>query len=346
MYIVGNLDVSDTSSTSNLIADKIQTSNIIGASSFINSNILKINYTSPTNYSNNNLEIYGKTSNIGKVYIKETLNVGTSITTENIYAGGGNIININANNISSGILKTQNGGTGLSTISRTNLLFGGQNNTITQNDVLKFEDNILYAPNFNGSFSVAQAAAGVLLVTRGGTGISTIIPGAIPFGNTSTEMKTSPLLSYNDEQNTLVLKTLNVSNILISGWETSSRISIDRNGVIEPLNFRDVGLLDASYTNKGIVMADIDHFSMVNGKISLKAAPNTWTANTSGNKIIFPSETVIDSAVGVNYAVGINLKFPQYTFDVNGDINTSNNGKIRIDGVLLLILYRAELQVR
>ena len=336
MYIIGNFNVSDTSSTSNLIADKIQTSNIIGAASFINSNFLKINYTSPTNYSNNNLEIYGKTSNFGKVYIKESLNVGTSITTENIYAGGGNIININANNISSGILKTQNGGTGLSTISRTNLLFGGPNNTITHNDTLKFVDNILYAPNFDGSFNVAQAAAGVLLVTRGGTGISTIIPGAIPFGKTSTEMKTSPLLSYNDEENTLVLKTLNVSNILISGWETSSRISIDRNGVIEPLNFRDVGLLDATFTNKGIVMPDIDHFLMNNGKISLRASPNTWTANTAGSKIIFPSETVIDSAVGVTFAVGINLKFPQYTLDVNGDINTSNNGAIRIDGVSIL----------
>jgi hypothetical protein len=343
MHIVGNLDVSDTSSTSNLIADKILTSNIIGASSFINSNILKINYTSPTNYSNNDLVIYGKTSNFGKVYINESLNVKTSITTESIYAGGGNIININANNISTGILKTQYGGTGLSAISRTHILFGGPNNSITHNDLFKFEDNTLYAPNFQGFFNVGNADKGVLLVSRGGTGITTIDTGSIPFGKSSVEMKTSPLLSYNDDANTLILKTLNVSNILITGWETDSRISIDRNGVIEPLNFRDVGLLDATYTVKGIVMPDIDHFQVVNGKISLRASPNTWTANTAGNKIIFPSETAIDAAVGTVFAVGINLKFPQYTLDVNGDINTSNNGTVRIGGQNILTIIENEV---
>ncbi len=347
LHIIGNLNVSATSSTSNLI-----TSNIIGYGLRNNSNTVTINYTSATNYSNNTLKIYGQTSNYGEIYVDNNLNVKNNIKSSNIYAiqiygKGSNITDINADNISIGTLNTKYGGTGLNQISRTNILFGGLNNTITQATALKYEDGILYSQKFEGGFNIGQAYTGTLLGTLGGTGMTTIIPGAIPFGEDNNHLELSPLLSYNKSSKTLTMDTLNVSNIMIKYWDTNSKILIDRNGVISPLNFRDVGLQDATYNIKGILKVDEDEFNVIDGKLSLRGGTTaSWFANTSGNKLIYPSEILQESAINTQFFVGINLKNPLHTLDVNGNINTSN-GTLKILGkdIITIIQEKIDLKV-
>ena len=332
LYIVGNLNVSATSSTSNLI-----TSNIIGYGLTNNSNTVTINYTSATNYSNNTLKIYGQTSNYGEIYVDENLNVKKNIKSSNLYATqiygkGSNITDINADNISIGTLNTKYGGTGLNQISRANILFGGLNNTITQINDLKYDNGTLYSLKFDGAFDISQAYIGTLLGTLGGTGMTSIIPGAIPFGKDDNHFELSPSLSYNKSLNTLTMDTLNVSNIMIKYWDANSKILIDRDGVISPLNFRDVGLQDASYDIKGILKVDEDEFNVLDGKLSLRGGTTaSWFINQAGNNLIFPSQLIQESAIDTKFAVGINLIFPKHTLDVSGDINTSN-GTLRIIG--------------
>jgi len=346
LHIIGNLNVSATSSTSNLI-----TSNIIGYGLRNNSNTVTINYTSATNYSNNTLKIYGQTSNYGEIYVDKNLNVKNNIKSSNLYAiqiygKGSNITDINADNISIGTLNTKYGGTGLNQISRTNILFGGLNNTITQATALKYEDGTLYSQKFEGAFNIGLADTGTLLGKLGGTGMTTIIPGAIPFGEDDNHFELSPSLSYNKSLNTLTMDTLNVSNIIIKYWDTTSKILIDRDGVISPLNFRDVGLQDATSEIKGILKVDEDEFNVIDGKLSLRGGTTaSWFINQAGNNLIFPSQLIQESAIDTKFSVGINLIFPKHTLDVSGDINTSN-GTLRIIGRDIITIIQEKIDLK
>ena len=345
LYIIGNLNVSATSYTSNLI-----TSNIIGYGLINNNNTVTINYTSATDYGNNTLKIYGQTSNYGQIYVDENLNVKNNITSSNVYAKqiygkGSNITDINADNISIGTLNTKYGGTGLNQISRANILFGGLNNTIIQTNALKYDDGTLYSQRFDGAFNIGQAYTGTLLGSLGGTGMTTIIPGTIPFGQDDNHFEISPSLSYNKSLNTLTMDTLNVSNILIKYWDANSKILIDRDGVISPLNFRDVGLQDATYDIKGILKVDEDEFNVVGGKLSLRGGTTaSWFANTAGNKLIYPSEILQEAAIDTQFFVGINLKNPLHTLDVNGNINTS--GTLKLVGVDIITIIQEKINLK
>ena len=339
VYIVGNLNVSTTSYTCNLV-----TSNVIGYGT-INSNSFAINYTSATNYSNNTMKIYGQTSNFGEVYINENLNVKNNIRSYNvygmqIYGKGSNITDIDATKISFGTLNTKYGGTGLNVISRFQILFGGINNSITNTDNLRYEDNTLYAPTIIGSFDASRVNRGRLFVEYGGTGLTSYIQGAIPFGKaptgdniTASEMSTSTLLSYNDTSNTLNVDTLSVQNIKIQNW-TANSILVNNGGVVAPLNFRDVGLEDATYTTKGIFKPFQSDFEITDGVLKIKSSENNiWIKNVQGTDIIYPSASIIETNQNtlIKNRVGINKIVPQHILDVVGDINTSN-GTFRING--------------
>ena len=138
LYIIGNTYISDSEYiSSNLyvssninVGNILYTSNIIGVG-LNNSNNIKINYTLPI-FSNNSTHIYGNTSFIGTVNIDNStsntfhlLDVHGSLKALRIYGEGCNIYNIDANNISLGILDTYNGGTGLNNITAGALLYGG-----------------------------------------------------------------------------------------------------------------------------------------------------------------------------------------------------------------------------
>ena len=339
LYVVDNLYVSNSEyissnlyiSSNVIVGNILYTSNIIGIGKN-NSNNLVINYTSPT-FNNNSVQIYGNTSFIGKVNIENStsnsfhlLDVKGSIKALRLFGEGCNIFNINANNITFGILNPNNGGTGLNNIANGALLYGGQNGSIIQTyESLRFERGILRAPEFRGGLDGSDIQAGSVRVSRGGTGLTSIPTGRIPFGNDDTEpMKTSTDLVYNLSTKMLEVTTLKLGN--------SNIYLTDTNNILRKFNYNDLGIFNATSNRLGLIMPSGRDFNTSNGFMTIRREENAvWIENedTGGSNIFFPND--IRLANDIICSVGINTRYPQYVLDVKGDINTSN-GNFRING--------------
>ena len=339
LYVSGNLYVRDSEYiSSNLyISSNINVGNILYTSNIIgiginNSNNLRINYTFP-DFSNNSTQIYGNTSFIGKVKIENTtsnsfhlLDVDGSLRASRIYGEGCNIFNINASNITLGVLETYHGGTGLSNIIPSAILYGGINNSVIQTfDTLRFERGILRAPEFRGALDGGDILSGFVRVSRGGTGRTIIPHGCIPFGNNETEpMDTTPDLKFNLDNKMLEVNTLKLAN--------SNIYLMDANNVLRFFNYNDLGIFNATSNRFGLVMPSDNDFNTSNGYLSLKKdARAIWLENddTGGSNIYFPNDRRLE--MDIICSVGVNNRFPMYPLDVKGDINTSSS--FRIQGV-------------
>jgi len=336
LYISGNLYISDSEYiSSNLyISSNIHVGNILYTSNIIgtginNSNNLKINYTLP-NYSNNSVQIYGNTTFIGKVKIENItsnlfhlLDINGTIKANSIYGDGSNIFNMNASNITNGILATQHGGTGINRIIAGELLYGGPINNIIQNASLKYDGSVLRAPNFDGSMNADNIISGKVRVTRGGTGLTNITEGMIPIGDGENDMRISSDLKFDFSSKKLEIDTLQVANTTIYVKESDNNI--------RPFNYGDIGIYDATTARKGLILPSSVDFTINNeGKLALKTTENViWNYNNTDSNIFFPNDVRLGRDL---CSVGINKKFPEYTLDVHGDINTSN-GIFRIEGI-------------
>jgi hypothetical protein len=317
------------------IKENIITSNIIGGSYNNTSNIIKFNNTSTNNYSNNIVEIYGKTSLFGQVYINKDdktkpptqndylLDINGSLRADKIYGDGTNISNLNANNIRSGTIPVSQGGTGLNTVNNNQLLYG----TVQTNSGINTY-SINQSPNlvFDGIKLLCKVSANVLFdgtvsIERGGTGKGSFNKGFVLWGNDDVDIQTSSNFKF--ENNTLKIVNLQLEN---------SIIKVKTDG--EPRNLRasDVGIENASYTTVGLIKASPADFLIdSDGKLELKLQQNTWTTvsggsgNTADNisKIHFPSLLKYNT-VGQQSFVGINIIDPKYDLDVRGTINSSN----------------------
>ena len=339
LYITGNLYISDSEYiSSNLyissnvsVGNILYTSNIIGVGKN-NSNNLKINYTFP-NFDINSTQLYGNTTFIGRVNIENStsnsfhlLDINGSLRASRIYGEGCNIYNIDANNISLGILETQHGGTGLNNIVTGGLLYGGINNTVIQTyDTLRFERGTLRAPAFAGALDGSDILAGVVRVSRGGTGRTGIPNGHIPFGNDDTEpMLTTPEFIYNATTKTLEINTLKIGN--------SNIYLKDANNILRKFNYNDLGIFNATSNSLGLIMPSGKDFNTSNGFLTIRKEENAiWLVNedTGGSNIYFPNDIRLED--DIICSIGVNTRYPQYPFDVKGDINTSN-GNFRING--------------
>ena len=339
LYVVENLYVRNSEyissnlyiSSNVIVGDILYTPNIVGVGKN-NSNKIIINYTSPI-FSNNSTQIYGNTSFVGKVNIENTtsntfhlLDVKGSLKALKLFGEGCNIYSINASNITFGILNPNNGGTGLNNIANGALLYGGQNGSIIQTyDTLRFERGILRAPEFRGGLDGSDILAGSVRVSRGGTGLTSIPTGRIPFGNDDTEpMKTSTDLVYN-----LITKMLEVTTLKLGN---SNIYLTDTNNKIRKYNYNDLGIFNATSNSAGLIIPSGKDFNTSNGFMTIRREENAiWLVNedTGGSNIFFPND--IRLADGTICSVGVNTRNPQYVLDVKGDINTSN-GNFRING--------------
>jgi hypothetical protein len=340
LYIVGNLYISDSEYiSSNLyVSSNINVGNILYTSNIIgigknNSNNLKINYTHPI-FSNNSTQIYGNTTFIGTVNVENTtsnsfhlLDIEGSLRAQRIFGEGCNIYNINASNITLGVLETDNGGTGLSNIITGAILYGGLNNSINQTYYsFRFERGILRAPEFRGSLDGADILAGFVKVSRGGTGLTSIPTGRIPFGNDDTEpMKTSTDFTFNINSRTLDVNTLRLGN--------SNIYLTDANNILRNFNYNDLGIFNATSNSFGLVMPSGRDFNTSNGFMTIRKDENAvWFLNedTGSSNIYFPNDVRL--ANDIMCSIGVNTRYPQFNLDVIGDINTSN-GNFRINSV-------------
>ena len=337
LYIDGNLYISNSEYiNSNLyISNNVHVGNIIYTSNIIgtginNSNNLKINYTLP-NYSNNSVQIYGNTTFVGKVKIENQisnlfhlLDINGTIKATSIYGDGSNLFNINASNITNGILAIQNGGTGINNINAGELLYGGAINNIVQNTSLKYDGTVLSAPKFDGSMNADNIINGKVRVTRGGTGLTNITQGLMPFGDGENDMRISDDLKFDLSSKKLQINTLEIANKIIYLKEPGI--------ATRPFNYTDLGIVDASIIDnkKGLILPSATDFTITSdGKLALITTENViWNYNNTTSNIFFPN----DLQLGRNQcSIGINKRNPEYTLDVHGDINTSN-GIFRIAG--------------
>jgi hypothetical protein len=307
------------------IKENIITSNIIGGSYHNTSNIIKLNNTN--NYSNNIVEIYGKTSLFGQVYINKDdntkppikndylLDINGSLRADKIYGDGTNINNLNANNIRSGTIPISQGGTGLNTLTHNQLLYGTVQNSVV---------SIRQSPNlvFDGEKLTCQVSAsvikdGAVIVARGGTGKGSFNKGLVLFGNDDIDVQTSEDFKF--ENRTLKIVELEIKK---------ENIKVNTNGVLRNLNAGDVGIENATYTTPGLIKVFPQDFEVDDGFIKIKTQVNTWTTvsgtSTNISKIHFPSLYKYNTYPEQQSYVGINIIDPKYDLDVRGTINSSN----------------------
>jgi hypothetical protein len=333
---------------SNLLVDgnvyiscNLYTSNIIGYRYNNTSNILQLNNTSANNYSNNIVEIFGKTSLYGNVYITSNkdainndsshlLNIDGSLKASKIYGDGNNITNLDATKFSSGVIPVSRGGTGITSIANNLLLFGGNDGIMRQDDRFKIEANKLVAQQ-----DAANIIAGSLPIRHGGTGLNLCESGRIMYGpqELNVPLRTSPNFVFIENTNTLNVSNLEIINELrINKFKKKNSTGDGYRDLIPD----DVGISIASQDRAGIVKLGssflIDEVTGILSIAPLATGSEFWARGlpTTDNVIMFPPESA--NIIG---KIGINIRRPNHTLDVNGAINTSNGG-FYIDGIPLI----------
>jgi len=334
--IIGNVSINGKA----FISNDLFSSNILGYE-IANVNHLTINKTS-TSYVNNVLEIYGKTLLTGKLGIgnsnpQHEIDVNGSIKGNLFIGNGSNITNIHTSNITKGVLNTTRGGTGISVINNSQLLVGGDANNILQYSFLHYNPNTntLNSPNIRGdgrnitNINALNITEGPLRVSQGGTGVKTLLSGAILLGNGTDVITQTNLLNWQTFNN-------GTSNIFNIGGDIKlpslAKIYINET----PLAYSDIGDYQyASSAEGGIVRLGTDfNISEETGIISLASTGTSkWGIDTTNARsaIFFPTDTGITDysvSIGDRGAIENNFKL-----NVSGDINTTNGGVYKINGV-------------
>jgi len=333
--IIGNVSINGKA----FISNDLFSSNILGYE-IANVNHLKINKTS-TSYVNNVLEIYGKTLLEGKMGIgnsnpQHEIDVNGAIKGNVFIGNGSNITNIHTSNIITGVLNTSRGGTGLSVINNSQLLVGGDANNILQHSLLQYNPNTntLISPNIRGdgrnitNINALNITEGPLRVSQGGTGVKTFINGGILLGNGTDVISQINVLNWerlNDTSNNLNIG----GNIKLPSL---AKIYINEN----PLAYSDIGEYQfASSAEGGIIRIGADfNISQQTGIISLASTGTSkWGIDTTNARsaIFFPTDAAI-----TNYSVSIGDRGAienNFKLNVSGDINTTNGGVYKINGV-------------
>ena len=128
-----------------------------------------------------------------------------------ISGDGSQLTNLNASNISSGILSISRGGTGSTTLLSGQILIGNGTSALIQSANLTWNNasNTLSASNFGGSgtgltaLNASNITLGTLTVSQGGTGSTTLLSGQILIGNGTSTLIQSANLTWNNTSNTL-----------------------------------------------------------------------------------------------------------------------------------------------
>jgi len=315
------------------------TSNIIGNIQNT-SNLLRINHLSNvTNQNNSNyLEIYGNTSfrggnvGIGVTNPLHSLDIIGNVNSTTFIGIGSNITNINASNITDGILPIERGGLGINRLNATQILVGGSNNNIEQYNQLSFDklSGILSVPKVSSSgefinqLNAGFINKGLVPVIHGGTGIGSYnLPGGVLIGNifgtNAGNITQSSILKWNNTD-----LSFNIGGDI--------RIPLGSNIYIgdELLSFDNFSEYASATSNiKGIVRLGPDFKVNAQDKLELAVSGSSkWSKSDSA--IFYPDIlATVDHIVGIG---GTPDNINKYRLDVKGDINTSN-GVFKINGV-------------
>ena len=235
---------------------------------------------------------------IGTINPATTLDVAGSITGTFIGSGAA-LTSLNASNINSGILNVSCGGIGASSLTLGRLLVGNGTGALLQSPNLSWDNtsNTLSATNFVGSgaaltsLNASNINSGILNVSCGGIGASSLTLGRLLIGNGTGALLQSPNLSWDNTSN-----TLSATNFVGSGAALTS------------LNVSNInsGFLNVSYGGTGLTTITSNKLLVGNGT----------------NQMLQPSNLHWDS---INNRLGIGTTTPITTLDVSGNVNILGN---------------------
>ena len=246
----------------------------------------------------------------GLTWMNDTLNAA------NISGNGNNITFLNANNISSGILSIERGGTGQNTLNNlinlsshttgilpvskggtgsgilvaNRLIIGNGENALIQSENLTWNNinNILSttnitAVNLSGSganvtaLNAANISTGILSVSRGGTGVSSFVQNQLIVGNGTNTPIQSTSLSWNNLTN-----TLSVDNITGTGANITSLNAENISTGILPIVRGGTGT--NNFAQNQLIIGNGTNTPIQSDNLSWNNSTNTLTAtNITGN---------------------------------------------------------------
>jgi hypothetical protein len=235
---------------------------------------------------------------IGIVSPSTTLHVAGSITGTHIGSGTG-LTALNASNISSGTLNVSFGGIGASTLIRGQLLIGNGIDALLQSSYLTWNDTskTLTATKFVGSgaeltaLNASSINSGILNVSCGGIGASSLTLGGLLIGNGTSALLQSPNLSWDTGSN-----TLSANNFVGSGTGLTALSSSNIGS----------GILNVRYGGTGLTTI----------------TSNKLLVGNDTNPILQPSELHWDRG---NNRLGIGTSTPSATLDVSGNLFVLGN---------------------
>ena len=246
-----------------------------------------------------------------------TWNTGTNTLSATNFVGshsgsGTGLTSLTATNITGNINVAQ-GGTGLTTLTSGQLLVGNGTGALTQTANLTWSSatNTLSATNFVGSgaglssLNATNISSGTLLVSRGGTGATTLTTGQILVGNGTNALTQSANLTWDNTNNRLGIGITNPQYILdIQGVQPTLRLldtRSDGNAIISLKEFSDNYGYDIAY------IGDMDN------KFYIRGYNNSATPRI---------DMTFDRATG---NVGIGTTTPNAKLDVNGNISLKSD---------------------
>jgi len=166
----------------------------------------------------------------------------TNIEATTLSGSGANITSLSAANISTGTLSIARGGTGVSSFVQNQLIVGNGTNAPIQSASLSWNNttNTLSAANIAGSgenitgLNIDNISAGVLPVSKGGTGVNNLVLNQLVVGNATNTPIQSANLTWNNTTNTLAATNITGNGSLITALNaaniSSGTLSIARGG--------------------------------------------------------------------------------------------------------------------
>jgi hypothetical protein len=242
-----------------------------------------------------------------------TWNTATNTLSATNFVGSGvGLTSLTATNITGNINVAQ-GGTGATTLTAGSILVGNGTGTLIQPSNLTWNTgtNTLSATNFVGSGSSLTAlnatniSSGTLLVSRGGTGATTLTAGQLLVGNGTSALTQSANLTWDNTNNRLGIGITNPQYILdIQGVQPTLRLldtRSDGNAIISLKEFTD---------NYGY---DIAYIGDTDNKLYIRGYNNSATPRI---------DMIFDRATG---NVGIGTTTANTKLDVNGSISLKSD---------------------
>ena len=241
---------------------------------------------------------------------------------------GANITALSAANISTGTLSVSRGGTGTGSFVQNQLIVGNGTNVPIQSASLSWNNttNTLSATNIAGSgenitgLNIDNISAGVLPVSKGGTGANNLAANQLLVGNAANTPIQSANLTWNNTTNTLVATNITGNGSLINALNanniSSGTLSIARGGT-------GSSTLTADIIEQGTVKRFIE-----NDTISMPNIP------LNVNKILYMGASIVPTLDNIfSYHPEIISKQVELTKSISESILNKDNPNIFLGNI-------------